>query len=147
MFEGTQLMARLCSYFLFYGQIKILVCSCILPVKDLFLWKELKIMEYLQWNKASVLIMKIETSFLGMTAVQLTLSRASAVNEEQIWFVQIWVVQLTCQFTDRVPSRVTWTSWRSGSLWTSWGSTEPSARSSTWIRAIPIVNGGCCNCE
>lgn len=80
MFDGTQLMALLWSYFLLYGESNALVRSCILPAKDLFLWIEFKIMEYFQWNEASVLIMKIEASFVGMTVTQLILSRASAVN-------------------------------------------------------------------
>lgn len=85
MFEGTWLMALLCSYFLLYGQSKALVHSCILLVKDLFLWIEFKIVEDFPWNKASVLIKKIETFFIGMTATQLTPCRASAVDRgEQI---------------------------------------------------------------
>jgi len=35
---------------------------------------------------------------------------------------------------DGMPSRGTWTSWRGGPVWTSWGSTRPSARSYTWVR-------------
>ena len=37
-----------------------------------------------------------------------------------------------------MPSRGTWTSWRSGPVWTSWGSTMPSAGSSTWVVQIPV---------
>ena len=37
-----------------------------------------------------------------------------------------WVVWLTC-LRDRMPSRGTWSSLRSGPVWTSWGSTRPSA--------------------
>lgn len=80
---GAQLTAPLCSYFLFGGQSKALVRSWILLAKDLFLWIEFKIREYFQWNKASVLIMKIETSFVGMSATHPTLSRGSAVNQEE----------------------------------------------------------------
>jgi len=42
-----------------------------------------------------------------------------------LWFCD-WVVQLT-RLRDRMPSRRTWTSWRSGPTWTSWGSTRPRA--------------------
>jgi len=38
--------------------------------------------------------------------------------------------------------RGTWTSSRSGPLWTSWGSTRPSARSCTWVRSTPSINTG-----
>lgn len=82
MSGGAQLTALLCSYFLFGGQSKALVRSWILLPKDLFLWIEFKIREYFQWNKASVLIRKIETSFVGMSATHPTLSRESAVNRE-----------------------------------------------------------------
>ena len=53
-----------------------------------------------------------------------------------------WGVQLTQQ-KDGMPSRGTWTSARSGSVWTSWGSTRPSARSCVWVGAIPAINTGC----
>ena len=39
-----------------------------------------------------------------------------------------------------VPSRGTWTGLRGGSVQTSWGSTRPSARSCTWVGAIPSTN-------
>ena len=37
---------------------------------------------------------------------------------------------------------LTWTSWRRGPVWTSWGSTRPSARSYTWVGVIPDINTG-----
>lgn len=81
--SGGQLMALICSYFLFGGQSKALVCSWVLLAGDLFLLIDFKIMEYFQWNKQSVLIMKIETYFIGMSATHLTLSIESAVNREE----------------------------------------------------------------
>ena len=50
-----------------------------------------------------------------------------------------WVVRST-HWKDMIPSRGTWTSSRSGPLWTTWGSTRPSARSCTWVGATPAVN-------
>ena len=50
-----------------------------------------------------------------------------------------WVVQLTHQ-KDGMPSRGTLTSLRSGLIWNSWGSTRPSARSRTWVRATSGIN-------
>ena len=44
---------------------------------------------------------------------------------------------------DRMPSRGTWTSSRSGPVWTSWGSTRPRARSCMWVRVIPNTSTGC----
>ena len=52
-----------------------------------------------------------------------------------------WVVQLTRQ-KDGMPFRWTWTSLRNGSLWTSWGSTRPSARSCTSVGATSAINTG-----
>ena len=52
-----------------------------------------------------------------------------------------WVVWLTHQ-KDRIPSRGNWTSSRSQPLWTSWGSTMPSAGSCTRVRATPSINRG-----
>jgi len=52
-----------------------------------------------------------------------------------------WVVRFTYQ-KDEMPSRGTWTSSTSGPVWTSWGSTKPSARSCIWIGATPATNTG-----
>ena len=52
-----------------------------------------------------------------------------------------WVVRLT-RLRDGMPSRGTWTSSRSEPVWTSWGSTRPSARSCTWVGATPGINIG-----
>jgi len=52
-----------------------------------------------------------------------------------------WVVQLTLQ-KGRMPSRGTWTSSRIGPVWTSWGSTRPSARSCIWVGATPGISTG-----
>jgi len=52
-----------------------------------------------------------------------------------------WVMQLTHQ-RDGMSSRGTWTSWRIGPVWTSWGSTRPSGRSCAWIRATLTINTG-----
>lgn len=57
--------------------------SCMLSAKDLLLWIEFKIIEYFQWNEATVLITKIEMSFVGMSANQLILSRMSALNRRE----------------------------------------------------------------
>ena len=50
-----------------------------------------------------------------------------------------WVVQLTHQ-KDGMSSKETWTSRRGGPMWTSWGSTRPSARSCTWVGAVLSIN-------
>ena len=52
-----------------------------------------------------------------------------------------WVVWLA-RLMDTVPSRGTWTSLRSRLVWTSWSSPRPSARSCTWVGAIPSTNRG-----
>jgi len=41
-----------------------------------------------------------------------------------------------------ITSRGTWTGLRGGPAQTSWSSTRPSARSRTWVRAIPSTNTG-----
>ena len=51
------------------------------------------------------------------------------------------VGQLTHQ-KDEMLSKGTWTSLRSGPLWTSWVSTRPRTRSCTWVGAIPAITTG-----
>jgi len=51
------------------------------------------------------------------------------------------VVQST-HWTEGMPSRGTWIVLRGGPVRTSWNSTRPSARSCTWVRAIPSTNTG-----
>ena len=52
-----------------------------------------------------------------------------------------WVVWSTC-LRDGMPSRESWTSWRSGPMWISWGSTRPNAGSCTWAGATPAISKG-----
>lgn len=52
------------------------------------------------------------------------------------------VVQLT-GWSEGVKFMGTLIGWRCGSVWTSWCSTKPNARSCTWGRTIPNTNTGC----
>ena len=71
----------------------------------------------------------------------LILRKLLLVGTNWQWLIIQWLVRLT-RLRDRMPFRGTWTSWRNGCTWTSWGSTRPSAGSCTWVGATPTVNTG-----
>ena len=71
----------------------------------------------------------------------MTLTAELSAPSASLQMTPSWVVQPT-RHREGMPSRETWTSSRSGPVWTSWGSIRPRRGSCTWVRATTSINTG-----